>query len=175
MAPFRRRVAGGKRHTPQAPFGSTPQEAAVLADLRRNIRRHGWAVISIPDEGGEAVGFQFTVGLTEHQLPELIVYGMDADVGHHTLNELAVRLTSGDRYENGQVVPDLVEGDFRFQLWDAQRLRDPLGLASVLYGVAMSVRQLVVPDMDNHLPWEPSYKRPDLQPWLFNPPAQPAG
>jgi len=131
-------------------------------------------VVAVPDEGGAAVGFQFTVGLTEQQLPELIVYGLGPEVGPPTLNDLAGRLTGGERYEDGETIAGLVEGDFRFQLWNAQRLRDPLGLASVLYGDALSVRQLVVPDMDDQLPWDPAYKCHDLQPLLFDPPeAQP--
>jgi hypothetical protein len=170
MGILRRRVAGAGRQPSKSPLGSTPEQAAVLADVRRTIRRHGWAVISVPDGGGAAVGFQFTVGLTEHRLPEVIVYGLSPEVGHHTLNEVASRLTGGERYEDGETIADVVEGGFRFQLWTAQRLRDPLGLASALYGDALSVRQLVVPDLDDQLPWDPTYERPDLQPLLFDPP-----
>lgn len=169
MVRFRRRRTLGPSK-PGTPFGSSPEEAAVLADLRRTIRRYGWAIIAIPDEGSESVGFQFTVGLTERGLPEVIVYGLGAEVGHYSLNVLAERLAEGERFTDGQVISGLVEGDYRFQLWDATRLRDPLGLASFMYGDDLSVRQLVVPDLDDRLPWELGYERPDLQPLLFDKP-----
>jgi hypothetical protein len=156
-------------------FGTLEAEAAVLADVRKMVEDVGWAVISIldseEDQSEDFVGFQFTVGLTERSLPEVIVYGLAGDVGHEVLNELAERLVGGQRYENGQSIPGLVEGDFRLQLWDAEWLRDPLGLAFAIYGERVTVRQLVLPDLHDSLPWEPGYGF-GAQPLLFTPPSR---
>jgi hypothetical protein len=136
-------------------------------DWREGIARHGWLVISVPDDGARP-GFQFTAGLTEQDLPELIVYGLGDDVGGHALNDVAQRMVDGARYADGEVVPDVLEGDYRTQLWDVTWLQDPLGAAFRLYGKdRVRVRQLVVPDLEDRLPWEDEYTDPDLQPLLF--------
>ena len=143
---------------------------------REGIARHGWLVIDVPpgDDTGDEVGapgFQFTAGLTERELPEMIVYGLAPEVGMHVLNDVAERLLAGESFDNGQVIPGLLEGDFSTQLWDVTWLQDPLGAAFALYGAdRVRVRQLVVPDTQNRLPWEDDYSHPDLQPLLFTAP-----
>lgn len=78
---------------------------------------------------------------------------------------------AGARFADGEAIPGLVEGDWHMQLWDASWLQDPLGVAFRLYGEGnVRVRQLVVPDPDNHLPWEEAYGHPKLQPLLFRAP-----
>ncbi len=52
-----------------------------------------------------------------------------------------------------------------------ERLQDPLGAAFELYGRDnVRVRQLVIPDTADILPWEPGYRFPHRQPALFTPP-----
>ncbi len=138
--------------------------------MARGHRQHGWLVIDIPGDG-DRPGFQFTVGLTERGLPELSVYSLSSEVGMHALNDVAQRLLDGVHYANGETVPEVLDGDYRTQLWDVTWLQDPLGAAFQLYSTdAVRVRQLVVPDLDDRLPWEDDYAFADLQPVLFEPP-----
>lgn len=66
----------------------------------------------------------------------------------------------------------MVDGDFRVQLRTATHLLDPLGVAFDLYGEQnVRVRQLVLPDLEDRLPWEPGYSFWRPQPLLFDPPA----
>lgn len=128
-------------------------------------------MVAVPDGDDDEPNFQFTVGLTERDLPEVIVYGLGVDAGQYALDELAGRLMRGERYADGETIPDLFDGDLRFQLRTAVRLKDPLGMAFRLYGEdRVAVRQLVVPDLEGRLPWESRYAIPELQPMLFNPP-----
>lgn len=136
-------------------------------EWREGIAQHGWLVISVPGDGARP-GFQFTTGLTERDLPELIVYGLGDEVGMDALNEVAQRMVDGARYADGEVVPDVLEGDYRTQMWEVTWLQDSLGAAFALYGKdRVRIRQLVIPDLRDRLPWEDEYADPDLQPLLF--------
>ncbi len=118
--------------------------------------------------------FSFTVGLTQRGLPEVIVYGLRPKVACDVLNDLAERLVAGETFTDGEAIPDLLRGDYRVSLYDVERLQDPLGAAFELYGKEnVSVRQLVLPDKNNVLPWESGYSMGDLQPVLFTPPPGP--
>jgi hypothetical protein len=166
---LRRRKA---QQSPTVPAGYEPclSQWDQEREWREGIAQHGWLVIGVFGDD-EHLDFQFTVGLTERDLPELIVYGLDSEVGTHALNDVAQRLVDGARYADGEVVADVLDGNYRTQLWDVTWLQDPLGAAFALYGQdSVRVRQLVVPDLDDRLPWEDDYAHLDLQPVLFEAP-----
>ncbi len=147
------------------------RQVAFVEEARVILRTAGFIVMHIgAGEDGEP-SFQFTVGLTDLGLSEVIVYGLGQEVGSNVLDELSKRLMAGERYALGETIPGLVEGDYRLHLRDAEWLTDPLGLAYQIYGDAFTVQQLVIPDTNDALPWEDRYLWPDLQPLLFTPPA----
>lgn len=167
MSLFRRRKGVPPATRPADPAARLSHWEQQEQDWREGIAQHGWLVIGVRGDG-ERPGFQFTAGLTERDLPELIVYGLGDEVGMHALNDVAQRLVGGARYADGEVVRDVLEGDYRTQLWDVTWLQDPLGAAFRLYGEdRVRVRQLVVPDLEDRLPWEDGHSDPDLQPLLF--------
>lgn len=178
MGLFRRSRKAIPAARPARPAGRvSPRFDAQERAWREGIAEHGWLVIDVPpaedtDETIGAPGFQFTAGLTEQDLPELIVYGLDPELGMHVLNDVAQRLLSGQTFADGQVIPHLLGGgEYRTQLWDATWLQDPLGAAFALYGEdRVRVRQLVVPDLQDRLPWEDEYANPELHPLLFTAP-----
>jgi hypothetical protein len=47
------------------------------------------------------------------------------------------------------------------------RRRDPLGVAEEQYGDRVTVRQLVLPDLQNRLPWEEDFDESTSQPVLY--------
>lgn len=164
MSLFRRRRAAPVDHVhPETPEQFAQQEQ----QWRRVVAEHGVMVMHVVGDD-DAPGFHFTVGLTPHDLPEVIAYGLPAEVGHRVLDDLARRLLTGRAYADGEVVPGLVQGDYRVQLWTATDLQDPLGAAFRLYGEdAVRVRQLVLPDLQDRLPWDDGYALGHLQPVLF--------
>lgn len=138
-------------------------------DWRRMIAAHGWAVVTVTGWDGEA-SFTFTAGLTERDLPELVVYGLAAPVAAYALDELARRLVAGEDPADGELLTELV-GEVPVQLRAATRVLDRLGAAFELYGEErVRVRQLVVPDLDGRWPWETGYDLFRLQPLLSEPP-----
>ncbi|PXY19321.1 DUF4262 domain-containing protein [Prauserella muralis] len=58
--------------------------------LRATIERLGWAVTYVHGEDGHPP-FGYTIGLTEHGNPELIMFGTTQDTTAYALNELARR------------------------------------------------------------------------------------
>jgi hypothetical protein len=155
------------------PAGFVPRPSHWEAQEQQwldGIAQHGWLVMDVAGLQDHP-GFQYTLGLTEKALPELIVYSLHFEVGTRALNDVAQRLLDGVHYADGEIVPDVLDGDYRTQLWDVTWLQDPLGAAFRLYGTdAVRVRQLVVPDLDDRLPWEVDYAFTELQPVLCEPP-----
>lgn len=138
------------------------------------MNEHGWLVLNIEPATDAGALCAFTVGLTARGLPELIVYSLAPVTAAHMLNDIASRMLAGEQFADGQVIPGLVEGDFC--LYDTTHLVDPLGGAFTLYGEQnVRVRQLVVPDMANRLPWQCGYTLPRwAHPVLFDAPHDPA-
>ncbi len=134
---------------------------------RRRIEEHGWLVVTVPAEDEEPWDFHYTAGLTAKDLPELVVYGLPAEVAGAVLNDLASALVGGATIVDGQPLVELLEGPFHPQLRTAVRRRAPLGVAEEQYGDQVRVRQLVLPDRENRMPWDPDFDESFSQPVLY--------
>lgn len=72
------------------------------------IAEHGWMVQGVGGMGATP-GFCYTIGLTEHNHPELLMRGLDIRLMHTLLNDLARPvLEQGVRYQPGDRVPNIV-------------------------------------------------------------------
>ena len=148
----------------------TPEQAQERS-WRAQIARNEWVVLHEPARrDGSSPAFQYTAGLTERGLPEVVVYGLRMKTGTLVLDDLAWRLLDGEQFPDGLPVPGLVHGDDRAQLWDATWLQDHLDAVLRLYGTVARVRQLVVSDPEGRLPWEDGFSLGHLEPVLFTPP-----
>jgi hypothetical protein len=137
---------------------------------RHDVARNEWVALHVPAADGGSPAHQYTVGLTERGLPEVVVYGLRLKTGMLVLDDLAGRLLDGVEAPDGVDVPDLLPDVAGTQLWDVSWLQDPLDAASRLYGDRVRARQLVVPDGAGRPPWDDDYETPHLQPVLFVPP-----
>lgn len=137
---------------------------APVDDLRREVQRHGWLVVT-GDLGEGLRAVTTTVGLTARGLPELAVAGLDPETGGALLHELAGRLTAGQVVGDGAPVRELVASGADPCLDEPVRPQVPLPAAD-LYGAAVVVRQLVWPDAEGRLPGDPGFAHADLQPLL---------
>jgi len=157
---------------PAGPAGSivaTPRETQEHA-WRQEVARHEWIVLHVSAGESGTAAYQYTVGLTGRGLPEVVVYGLRLKTGMLVLDDLATRLLDGEEFADGVDVPDLLPATPGTRLWDVTWLQDPLDAASRLYGDAVRVRQLVVPDPRGRLPFDAAFETPHLQPVLFVPP-----
>ncbi|MDG4834181.1 DUF4262 domain-containing protein [Solwaraspora sp. WMMD1047] len=146
--------------------------------LRRQeeiIDRIGWAVMHVLptyDDPDITTPFAYTVGLTAHDYPELIIAGLPPEVAHGLLNDLAGRLyDKAERFACGQRISDLIAG------YDAV-LVEGAPIDALLPGVAIArygrnrvrLLQVVWPDPQGRFPWDAGYDvDPDTQPLIARP------
>lgn len=109
--------------------GTHEEQAALMAVLEQIIDKmqtHGWAVMGTADDDGP---FSYTVGLTQHRVPELIVENLPPHEATLILNDLARRHTQIDPFTHGQVTQ--VGG--RIVRFDARQDLDRLVFVRQLY------------------------------------------
>lgn len=143
--------------------------AELREDLRRMIRRYGWAlqyVESAIDARGVHPAYCYSVGMTAKDRPELVITGRVADQSVEVLNGLGslmaggVSLTPGDRFAVGGLDVYLVE---------VRECESWLLGAVALYG-RIHALQAVWADCRGLLPWEGVEDSTIVQPLLGPPP-----
>jgi hypothetical protein len=128
-----------------------------LDELRELIARHGWAVRHVVD-ADPARCVSYTVGLTAHLHPEVVMTGLPPQVAHTFLNiagDLVVRRHG--HLAAGEEVTELSEG----RAFPVITVADTSALTAVaeLYGDVHAV-QVVWTDSRGRLPWDDDYANP---------------
>jgi hypothetical protein len=139
------------------------------------IDKFGWAVTAVlptDDDPPTASPFAYTVGLTAHGYPELIIAGLDPATCHTLLNDLARRVyDTAERFAHGQRITDLIAG-YDAMIVDGDATEDLYpGAAFSRYGQdRVRLQQIVWPDAGGRFPWEDGYSfGPHLQPFIGRP------
>ena len=130
-------------------------EADYYRMVREKIDRYGWTVQGI-ERSKLYPDWAYTVGLTEHDLPELVVTGLPPDRAMEVLNGFAAHLMHA---------PEPVPGTCQQVLDDLSvefvALTEPsahLHMAVAMYGPSVRAVQLVYPDDRGHWPWHRGYR-----------------
>ena len=129
------------------------------------IEKKQWAIISVaPDEGSDEPGFMYTVGLTEHGMPEIFVSGYCPALGS-AINRLGnfmvkaktVPLGAFDGNLTLKGTGETLRLDVR-EIEDIEAFNEEYATAAVVrYGKVAGI-QLVWPDTSNTLPHEGGYE-----------------
>lgn len=128
-----------------------------LDDLRAKIENYGWAVRNVVDDD-ESLCLSYTVGLTAHGHPEVVMTGLPPDVGQAFLNLVGeVVVHDGGRFEAGTVTTELTDGPGLPVL--AVTDKGELTAIDAIYG-DVPVLQVVWTDSAGHLPWEEEFANP---------------
>ncbi|MDQ3611527.1 MAG: DUF4262 domain-containing protein [Actinomycetota bacterium] len=130
----------------------TPED--VLADVRARISQDLFATVSV--QGSRCTAeLSYTVGLTEHGLPELVVTGQRAE----TATRL-VRLWAGYLLDENVVLAGEVlrSGPWLMEAVPVTRPRQHLLVADRFYGDRLRALQLVWADGRGRWPWEPGHR-----------------
>jgi len=145
----------------------------VMRRQQDHIDRYGWAVTAVfPTDDNPVAPFAYTIGLTAHGYPELIIAGLDAGISQTLLNDLAKRVFDGaERFTSGQRISDLLVG------YEAVIVEGPAtealhpGTAFARYGKhKVRLQQVVWPDQQGRFPWQAGYAfDPQVQPTLGRP------
>lgn len=128
-----------------------------LDDLRRLIAEHGWAVRHVADPD-PARCLSYTVGLTAHLHPEVVMTGLPPDVAHTFLNHAGqIVVHEHGHFAAGEETPLLSAG----RPFPVIAVTDPsiLAAATELYAGVRAV-QVVWTDSAGHRPWDPGYANP---------------
>lgn len=108
------------------------QLAALLARVVATVNHDGWA---IQPAAGPAGAFAYTVGLTRHRHPELLVRDLPVELAGGLLDRLARQVAGGARFTAGDAATvDYAPGTVGVRLAHADA--GELFVAARLYGPA---------------------------------------
>lgn len=142
----------------------TPQDSKLLADVQ-NV---GWHVVVIHEEK-DSPGWAFSVGLHHNfNHPEIVVFGAPQERAAPIVNNAALAIQRGQRFDVGQQYPDILTGyEVTFQPVELRWKVPFLGYAVWFYGNALfPARQCFWPDRDGWFPWDDDF---DEEALLFQP------
>ncbi|MGW6693924.1 DUF4262 domain-containing protein [Rhodococcus sp. NPDC054953] len=144
--------------------------------MRRTIERYGWAlqyVESTVDRSGVHPAYCYTVGLTGHGLPELVITGRVSDQSAVVLSELGSVLLDGSRLGPGD---EVTVGGLDVCLVEVRECEFWL-LRAVEHHGRIRALQVVWADCQGRYPWEGAHGSTEwtgavahLQPLLGPPP-----
>jgi hypothetical protein len=147
----------------------------VLRRQEQIIDTVGWAVIHVLPSAADpdiATPFAYTVGLTAHGYPELLIAGLPTQIAHALLNDLASRVyDKAERCTQGQHISDLITG-YEAIIVEGPPTEELLpGVAIAHYGRdQVRLQQIVWPDPQGHFPWDAGYNLdPHAQPLIARP------
>ena len=131
------------------------REEKTLAD----IEKYGLTVFHIPEEDG-LPSFTYSVGIEQSLgLPELIVIGLKAEVGHSALSECYRQMKEGTAIAPGSRVAGLLGGGFECEIGNVSPsyYEQYMGWAMWLYkGSNFRTYQIIFPNTSGVFPWEPA-------------------
>jgi len=133
---------------------------AFIKSLDDKIERFGQASLMVGDDPENSIpSYAYTIGLTERGLPEVLVFGL-GDTAGVFLNDVAERLKSGRAVPRNERIGDVFRG-FDAVVHDVSPkvAAQFLKFAASRYGERLRCIQLIWPDAQNRMPWEPDHDR----------------
>src|SRR6266576_3520794 len=74
-----------------------------------DVAQYGWHVMKVR-ELSDAPGWAYSIGLYRtFNHPEIVVFGLNADLMHSMINFMGTDIRSGKRFEEGKPYSDLIE------------------------------------------------------------------
>jgi Domain of unknown function (DUF4262) len=126
-----------------------------LDHLRDLIGQHGWAVQAVARDRIRPP-WAYTVGLTAHGRPELVVTGLPASRAGSLLNDVAAHLLHAAAPRPGEQIP--LHGGPLIEIVAVAEPAAHLEVALEFYGPAVRALQLVHADDRGRWPWEVGYR-----------------
>ena len=130
-------------------------ECAADENIVADVKEYGVSVMLV-EAGEEGPKFGYSIGLYQtYKHPEVIVFGLNPEVTHWVINELARRIKAGRRCEVGKKYRGLLEGyGCMFRAVPKECYPDYFGSALAFYpGNDFPAWQLVWPDKQRRFPW----------------------
>lgn len=152
---------------------------ALREKIEWMIETSGWALEPVPaqtDTDPPIPGYSYTIGFeSAYGFPEVCVFGLTPVAARGLVGLLADLLAGGTEVPVGAVFTGLYDGELRSALVpvDVAECGPLFASATAWYRAAgYRVAQLVWPDRNGWLPWEPGFDRRVVmaQPILGDPP-----
>ncbi|MFC0531342.1 DUF4262 domain-containing protein [Phytohabitans kaempferiae] len=146
----------------------------LLAKYSHIVDRRGWAVVHCAPTINEPRNhvFAYTVGLTAHDRPEILITGLPPHISQGLLDELAARVYDRNaRFVHAQRITDLLI-DYHAIIIDGHPAEDLRPhVANAIYGPnQVRLQQVVWPDPHGRFPWQDGYPHAKAQQPLLNHP-----
>ena len=126
-----------------------------LEYLRGQLEQHCWVVVGVQRERHRPP-YSYTVGLTNHGNPELVVTGLPRQRAADLLNDVAAHLVHADAPSAGERVP-LTVGPL-IEIVPVAEPSAHLDIAAELCGPGLRAIQLVYADDRGHWPWDRGFR-----------------
>lgn len=119
------------------------------------VDRFGWAVVGVE---GDRIHppWAYTLGLTQHGKPELVITGLPGPRATWLLNAVASYVLETTVPRPGEEVQ--VEGCPMMEVVRVSQPTAHLAVAVEFYGPGIQALQLVYPDDRGHWPWHPGFR-----------------
>lgn len=122
-----------------------------------NIVEYGVHVLNVFDPEGRDPKFNYSVGLWHnYNHPEVLIYGLEADIGAQLINDIAEKCRQGDPVPTNRLTSsEYVQSfDVQFVQVPKSHYKEHFGRALWLYqGDDFPVLQMVFPDKNGDWPW----------------------
>lgn len=135
---------------------------ANMRKLQRNIVNDveggpGWSAMGVFGTEGQPP-FTYTIGLARNfDHPDLIIYGLPAEVAHHLFRTAIEMIKDGTRFIPGELYADIADKGFKLKAVE-HPAGNPLNWASWYYGHEAEAVQLVWPDKAGLYPGEDGFE-----------------
>lgn len=123
--------------------------------LRGMLDEHCWVVIGVSRERYRPA-FSYTVGLTDHGKPEIVVTGLPQQRAADLLNDVAAHLVHADPPAPGERIP--LSGGPLIEIVRVATPSAHLNVAAELCGPQLTALQLVYADDRGHWPWDRGFR-----------------
>ncbi len=133
--------------------GSTGQD--YLEYLRGLLEQHCWIVIGVRGDRYRPP-YSYTVGLTGHGKPELVVTGLPQRPASDLLNDVAAHVMHADPPAPGERIP--LTGGPLIEIVTVAEPSVHLGVAAEVSGPDFTAIQLVYADDRGHWPWDRGFR-----------------
>jgi hypothetical protein len=143
---------------------------AVLTKIDEDIIRHGWSTIGVFGTGEDPiVPFAYSVGFTELDQPEVIVYGLPAEMAHGIIGCVYDAIKAGEQLKDGAELGKILKEPYKVWVRAVPGDGSPANAARARYESVRLV-QIVWPDRVGNYPWEDGYEAACTQPVLADRP-----
>lgn len=131
----------------------------VDQDVIDTIKEYGWIDIAVfPTMESQGPPFNYTVGLTAMDHPELVVMGLNNQQGHGILCAAVKLIEGGTTFQADHYAERvLTRMPVAFaEVTDTHHPQFPLSMANRMYGIVHAL-QLIWPDAKGKFPWQKGF------------------